>query len=425
MATSTSNTLRDLSDRLVDIQRPIRVLNAVRWDDEVKAEFFAQGFREQPSVDASYYEREKLSYNPAELRMALRDLGSEAHSRLGGDSPAAQLLGRSCRGYRLALSMIEARGTEAFGRYSAELYGTPHEVFHPGGPTVSDLADSIAMTLDRVEGPEVSTTDADVILSGAEAVVELQRRLDDSMGQGVAEVRLDDGIVADAAAGSDYIKLRADASFTVQNLATLEAHEGWVHIGTTRNGLAQPHATFLGKAAPPVTVTQEGLATVTEILSLRSHPSRLRRLINRVRGIELVLDGANFVELFEYLRVEGLDEEEAWQTAARIFRGSTPTGPPFSKDLAYGKGLALTYIYLRLALREQRPDRIPMLFCGKVDLQAMDLVLALFDEGLVEAPAFVPPPFRDTDALAAQIAFSRFLREVDFDQMIADRASRT
>ncbi|MDA3040524.1 MAG: DUF1704 domain-containing protein, partial [Actinomycetota bacterium] len=155
----------------------------------------------------------------------------------------------------------------------------------------------------------------------------------------------------------------------------------------------QPYCTFLGKAPPPATVTQEGLATLTEILSLRSQPSRLRRVVNRIRGIELVHNGATFVELFEHLRVEGLDEEEAWQTSSRIFRGSVPEGPPFAKDLAYGKGLVLAYAYVRLALRQGRPERIPMLFCGKVDLQALGLVNQLFEEGLVESPRLPPSRF--------------------------------
>ena len=59
-----------------------------------------------------------------------------------------------------------------------------------------------------------------------------------------------------------------------------------------------------------------------------------------------------------------------------------------------------------------------MLFCGKVDLQALGLVNQLFEEGLVESPRFIPEPFRDLHALAAQVAFSRFLRELDFDQLV-------
>ena len=73
--------------------------------------------------------------------------------------------------------------------------------------------------------------------------------------------------------------------FSQRDLDLLETHEAWVHIGTTQNGLAQPVCTFLGKAAPRTTVTQEGLAVLTEMLNLRSHPRRLAKLMHRIEGI--------------------------------------------------------------------------------------------------------------------------------------------
>ena len=424
---SEQQTVRELSDRLVGAQTDIRVLESVKWTEEVRAQFFADGFRRQPMVDRAYYQRRPLAFDPTELRRRFLRIEADTVNHLGSDSAVSQLLCLTARSYRSTIDLLEQRGTAAFGPISSELYGRPGDPFHQDGPTVLDFAESLDSTLLQMEGPldDVSYLGPDDpnAFTAEEAVVELQGRLDTSMGSGQVDVRLDDGLVADAAAGSTYVKLRADATFSRRTLATLEAHEGWVHIGTTLNGLAQPYCTFLGKAPPPATVTQEGLATLTEILALRSQPARLRRVVNRIRGIELVHNGATFLELFEYLRVEGLDEDEAWQTAARIFRGSVPEGPPFAKDLAYGKGLVLAYTYVRLALRQGRPERIPMLFCGKVDLQALGLVNQLFEEGLVESPRFIPEPFRDLHALAAQVAFSRFLRELDFDQLVTDSGS--
>ena len=42
--------VRTLSDRLVEAQRPIRILDAIKWDDDVERAFFARGGRELPSV---------------------------------------------------------------------------------------------------------------------------------------------------------------------------------------------------------------------------------------------------------------------------------------------------------------------------------------------------------------------------------------
>lgn len=421
MAETYEETVRALSDAIVDAQRPVRILDAIKWDDHVRDAFFASGCREQPVVDEDWYARRDLGFDLDAAREQFLDIELWINTSLGTTSTLSQLLKRTCEQYRLTLDMLEARGTEGFGPLAAQLYGTTDDVFHAGGPRVADLAGQFRDALSWVSDLPIDERDEKGI-DGESAVSLLQARLDDSMGPGMVHVVLDDGIVADAAAGSDYIKLRADAMFSERQLEQLESHEGWVHVGTSDNGRAQPYCTFLGKAPPPVNVTQEGLATLTEILSLTSHPIRLLRIADRIEAIALAEDGASFVEVVEHFRTLGLDEDECWQLVMRVFRGSTPTGRPFTKDLGYGKGLVLTYAYVRVAIRTGRLDRVPLLFCGKVDINNMGAVNALYDEGLIDPPAFLPEVFRDVNALAAQVAFSRFLRDLDFDRLAADYA---
>lgn len=421
MAETYEETVRAVSDAIVDAQAPVRVLNAIKWDDQVREAFFASGCREQPPVDAGWYQRRDLGFDLDAARERFLDIELGINTSLGTTSTVAQLMKRTCEQYRLTLDMLAARGTDAFGPLAAQLYGTSDDVFHAGGPRVADLAGQFRDALSWVTDLPIDERDERGI-DGQRAVVQLQARLDQSMGIGMVDVMLDDGIVADAAAGSSYIKLRADAMFSERQLEQLESHEGWVHVGTSDNGRAQPHCTFLGKAPPPVNVTQEGLATLTELLSLTSHPVRLLRIADRIEAIALAEDGASFVEVVEHFRTMGLDEDECWQLVMRVFRGSTPTGRPFTKDLGYGKGLVLTYAYVRVAIRTGRLDRVPLLFCGKVDINHMGAVNALHDEGLIAPPAFLPEVFRDVNALAAQVAFSRFLRDLDFDRLAADYA---
>jgi uncharacterized protein (TIGR02421 family) len=260
-------------------------------------------------------------------------------------------------------------------------------------------------------------------IPGTEAVVILQKACDASMGEGMVEVRPDDGIAADAAAGSDYIKVREDRMFSKRDLHLLETHEAWVHIGTTQNGLAQPVCTFLGKAAPRTTVTQEGLAVLTEMLNLRSHPRRLAKLMHRIEGIRAASEGASFVEVFELFRTDGLSEDDAWAATVRIFRGSLPDAGPFTKDLGYGKGLILTFLYVRLAIYLGRAHRIPLLFCGKVDLLDMVTLHQLEEEGLVEQPRFIPPPFDDIPSLASTLSLSGFSAMLDWSRLETDYAA--
>jgi uncharacterized protein (TIGR02421 family) len=411
--------VRELSDRLVDAQGTIRVLNAIKWDDRVREAFFAAGCTEQPPVDPAYYEGLPLGFDPDEMKARLRDLAADASARLGPLSPAGTMIRFMVEQFRVVIEMLEARGTPAFSAHSVLLYGSPDDVFHVGGPTAAALGAQIRAALEAFATPTMGLADPRDIPC-PEAVAILQGQLDRSMGPGTVQVRADDGIVADAAAGATSIKLNASRSFSQRDLDLLEAHEGWVHIGTTLNGLAQPVCTFLGKAAPRTTVTQEGLAVLTEVLNLRSHPRRLARLMHRIEGIAMAASGATFVEVFEAFRTDGMSEDDAWASAARIFRGSLPTLGPFTKDLGYGKGFVLAWVYVRLALQLGKLDRIPMLFCGKVDLLDLAVLHHLEDEGLVAPPAFVPPPFDDLPAMASTLSLTGFASSLDLARLESD-----
>jgi uncharacterized protein (TIGR02421 family) len=412
-------TIKELSDRLVGVQRPIKVLHAINWDDQVKADFFASGFREQPKIDRDYYARQSMRLDPAQTVEELRDFESEVMSRLGPLSPASVLMRFMGEQFRLTVEMIEARGTDQFSRISSLLYGTASDVFHAGGPTVADLALTMRKTLEaNAEGIARLGEGRDI--PGDVAVERLRARLDSSVGPGKIEIRVDDEIASDAAAGSDYIKMRGDRFFSQRDIDLLEAHEGWVHVATTMNGLAQPVCTFLGKAAPRTTVTQEGLAVLTEMLNLRSHPLRLAKLMRRIEAIRLAADGATFLDVFEAMRTDGLSEDDSWVVASRVFRGSLPEAGPFTKDLGYGKGLVLTLMYVRMAIRFGQTARIPLLFCGKVDLLDMAALHQLEDEGLLEPAVFIPPPFNDLPALATTLAMGRFTSQLDLDRLSID-----
>ena len=412
-------TIRELSDRVIAAQRPIRVLSAINWDDQVKQAFFDSGFKEQPRVDRDYYLGKSSKLDAADTTEELRSIEREAVMKLGPMSPAASLIRFMCEQYRLTIDLIEARGTPEFSTVSGLLYGTASDVFHVGGPTVGDLAKTMRESIEANATAIVSMVDERNI-PGYEAVEILRAALDVTVGPGVIEVIADDGIASDAAAGSDYIKMREDRFFSQRDIDLLEVHEGWVHVATTMNGLAQPVCTFLGKAAPRTTVTQEGLAVLTELLNMKSHPRRVDKLMRRIEAIQMASEGATFIDVFEWCRTGGLDEHEAWTTTSRAYRGSLPDAGPFTKDLGYGKGLILTLMYVRLAIRFGKTNRIPLLFCGKVDLLDMAVLHQLWEEGLVEPPRFVPPPFDDMPALGSTLAFSWFTAQLDLDRLAAD-----
>ncbi len=400
--------IRTLSDRLVEAQRPIRILDAVKWDQSVERAFFASGCRKLPPVTRDYYAARPLPFDPESKRREFRELERDLRRKLGADHPAGRIMARMCQEYRRVIDLLECRGTRDFGAISFDLYGSSADRIQAGEPALVDLGKRMAGVLDNL-ARDASYYD-ETALDAAETVRTLSSRLTQYFGDPSAvRVRLSDGIVADAAAGCDYIKIRDNATFTARDVRLLEVHEGWVHLGTTLNGQRQPVCTFLGKGPPSSTVTQEGLAVLTEFLSLASHPARIRRLTRRIEGIALAEGGANFLEVYRFFLREGYVPRDSYRYAMRIFRGSLPTGcGPFTKDLCYGKGFLLVYQFLRQAMSRGEARLAPLLFCGKTNLADLPTLAHLVDEGLVAPPRYLPPPFADLHGLSAWLCFADF-----------------
>ena len=414
--------VKALSDRIVKAQQPIRILDAIKWDDNIKQEFFKYKCRKLPAVTIDYYRNRPLGFEVAEKKQEFHQIERDLVRKLGQLNPLSVIMRRICREYQDVVYMLEARGTPDFSSISQELYGSSQDVFHVGDPTIAKLGSMMESTLSQLLQLDYLFEEPKTI-SAKDAVVILNEKIESVFpGEGLRAM-LSDGIVADAAAGTDYIKLRADALFNLRDLRVLEVHEIWVHLGTTLNGLAQPYCTFLGKGPPSATVTQEGLAVLMEIVTFSSSPDRLMRLINRVRAITLVEEGADFMDVFTFFKDKGLDDEESYIHSSRIFRGSSSDGMPFTKDLTYIKGFVLTYNFMRLAVNKGKPDRIPLLFCGKTMIEDMKVLVDLVEEGTVIAPLFLPPQFKDLMGLSSWLSFSRFMTSLNFRQLEQDYAN--
>ncbi|WP_314410035.1 flavohemoglobin expression-modulating QEGLA motif protein [Pseudomonas kuykendallii] len=416
--------VRALSDRIVEAQAPIRILDAVKWDESIRQGFLDNGCKRLPAVDRAYYEARPLGFDGAAKKLELQNIERDITRQLGQFNPVGQIMRRMCKEYRMVIRMLEARGTADFGLISQELYGAASDAFHAGDPTLADLGLMLSDYLNNIDG-RGDLKDEPKTLTAKEAVTMLQRRLDEVFGAGEGIIRVfeSDGIVADAAAGADYIKVRTDAMFNERDVRALEVHEGLVHVGTTLNGLNQPICTFLSKGPPSSTVTQEGLAILMEVIAFTSYPSRLRKLTNRTRAIHMAEEGADFLQIFEFFREQGYSEDSSYANSSRVFRGSTPDGLPFTKDLSYLKGFILIYNYIQLAVRKGKLEQIPLLFCGKTTLEDMRTLRQLVDEGLVAPPKYLPPQFRDLNALAAWMCFSNFLNHLSLDRIEADYAN--
>lgn len=421
--TEYRQTIRALSDRLVEAQTPIRVLDAIKWDDNIRQGFLKARGQKLPAVDRAYYQSRPLSFDADEKKQQFQQIERDITRQLGQFSPVGQIMRRMCKEYRMVIRMLEARGTPDFGLISQELYGSASDAFHAGDPTLADLGVMFSTYLDNI-ADRSDLKDEPKTLTASEAVALLQGQLNGVFGdEAVVRVFESDGILADAAAGADYIKIRADALFNPRDIRALAVHEGLVHVGTTLNGQNQPVCTFLAKGPPSSTITQEGLAILMEVIAFASYPTRLRKLTNRTRAIHMAEEGADFLQIFDFYREQGYSAEDGYSNTIRVFRGSTPDGLPFTKDLSYLKGFILIYNYIQLAVRKGRLEQVPLLFCGKATLEDMRTLRQLVDEGLVVPPKYLPPQFSDLNALSAWMCFSNFLNHLSLDRVEADYAN--
>jgi uncharacterized protein (TIGR02421 family) len=420
--TSYQQTIRQLSDRLVVAQKPIRLLDALKWDNEIREFFFKNKFTVLPPIDREYYERRPPGFDINQKRDEFYEIERDIRRYLGQFNAVGNIMLRMCREYRKVIDAIEFRGTPHFVRISQDLFGSADDVIYAGDLSLNDLAEMISDTLNNLDGQRILTEIDRKNISSEQAVEILQARLDRYFydSEIPIEVKLSDGIIADAAAGADYIKIRRDAWFSKRDLDLLEVHEGWVHLGTTLNGLNQPICTFLSKGPPSSTITQEGLAIIMEIFTMTSYPERVKRLTNRIHGIRMVEHGANFIEVFRHFQEQELSDEESYIATSRVFRGSTPEGGAFTKDLCYNKGFILIYNYIMLSVSQGQPQNIPLLFCGKTTLEDVGILASLIEEGLVIPPKFVPPQFADLAALSAWMCYSNFLNRLKLDRIEID-----
>jgi uncharacterized protein (TIGR02421 family) len=374
-------------------------------------------------VTRDYYLSRPLPFDPEQKLHEFHLIERDLRRQLGEFNAPGQIMARMCQEYREVVDLLAHRGSRTFADISERLYGSASDSFHAGDPNLVDLGHMMSDILDNLSHETIFGRD-DPELDAPQAVDLLSGRLKEYFRDPEAvRVRLSDGIVADAAAGSDYIKVRQNARFTARQLRLLEVHEGWVHLGTTLNGMAQPVCTFLSKGPPSSTVTQEGLAVITEIFSFASHPGRVRRLTNRIEGVAMAEAGANFLDVYRFFLEEGYDSREGYQHTMRIFRGSLPEGcGPFTKDLCYSKGFVLVYNFIRLAVSRGIVSRVPLLFCGKTNLADIKTIAQLVEEGLVAPPRFVPPQFADLQALSAWMCFANFLNRLSLKRIEDDYA---
>lgn len=411
--TTYKEKIKRLSQRIVEAQKPIRILDAIKWDHSIEQELRKSKFREMPKVGPEYYEKFPLSFDTEKKRDELLDIVRDVRATLGNEDSLGDLLVKTAEQYLDVVDLLESRGTKRFWECSTKLYGSPKDTLFDEKNTILGLGQTLYTILSGLEEHMIGPAYPEDV-PAEDVVDELNDRFKIYFPDGSVQAKLADGIVADAAAGGDTVKIKAGAMFSSRDIDILEVHEGWVHVGTTQNGNLQHVAKWLSKGPPRCSSTQEGLAVIMEIFTFRSYPRRARQINDRILGIDKAEDGANLLELLEFYRTEGYSEEECIYNVKRVYRGGmVEGGAPFTKDISYCRGFIENYNFMRAAIRAGRPDLIPFLFTGKIHVDDVPLLHQKYKEGIVDEPRYLPPQFRDLNGLTVWMSFSNFLNRVD------------
>ena len=415
-------TILEYSLQLIQVQKPIQVLDAIKWNEGFEEEIIKNNFKVMPTID---YNKNQLKYDPLKKLQELKELRLNMTKDLGEKDPLGAILIRNCLQYEDVIRMLMNRGKAEFYNYSKKLYGGPSELMGDGKTKLSDLAsimNSLLNSLDESQLGDIYQKN----MTAEEVVAELSKRLGTYFKDEKIKIKLSDGIISDASAGSDYIKIKKGMMFSRRDLDIFEVHEGWVHLGTTLNGLNQPYAKWLSKGPPCSTVTQEGLAVIMELFNFSLFPRRAKRLNDRLIACHMAESGANFLEIIDFFREKGQSETQSIQNAGRIFRGaSLEGGTPFTKDIAYLKGFVMIYNFMRTTIKEGRPELIPFLFTGKATLEDLPVLYDYHKEGVVSLPKYMPPQIRDLNGLAVWMAFSNFLNKMKLEDIMHEKDKKT
>ncbi len=282
------------------------------------------------------------------------------------------------------ITLVADRNTPRFLPGSRALFGDVE-------PELGALAGELLSSIDHDGRSGGDMLDAEAFARRAREELRHYRQQDRRFRSGV-EVRDD---IAGIMVSHGRFLIGRGARVAASRVGAALAHEIGTHVVTWYNGRLQPFRE-LQEGMAGYEPMQEGLAVLAEYLVGELEASRLRQLAGRVRAVELITDGADFVETFRVLHNEyGFAPRGAFMMTMRTFRGGG-----YTKDAVYLRGLR------RLLQRLANGVKLEDLYVGKVADAWLPYVEELRWRSIVQPPAVLPRFFTlpGTDARRRRLA---------------------
>ena len=397
--------ITEVSARLYAASQTIRILAHINWSGDVRETFFANNCNSLP----------KVSYANFDPRLTLQLVG-EAR-KLMADTDIDHWLERIAAKIQDSALMLAATGTADFYYYSERLYGKPTNPFIDGKTTPLELAKAFEQQIDSYASFDLGSP-LPFCYFAEEIAGQMRGATLELFGDDAPMVEIVDELSANALASPKLIRIRKTASFSDLDARQLISHEAHIHVATSINGLKQPHLKILAAGHPGTTKTQEGLAVFSEFISGAIDLDRLQRLADRILAIQMSIEGADFLEVYDFFLTQTNHPKQAFENSRRVFRGGVLSGgAPFTKDGVYLEGFIRVNNILKVIATSGRADCLRLLFCGKLDIEDMPILYKLEKMGLCQPATYLPPWAKDARYLLAYLMCTSFLSKMDMQQV--------
>lgn len=357
-----SPELLQLDQQLFDLVKDIDILDALNPLNYQlqKALFFESRYTQEPQF--SYRDH---NIDVFRLKRSLFNLPLEQIE----DADLAQLYVDVIDAYVDKIDQFKSVGTSDFLYDSLRYYGEPSEKDKRNAYFILHLPD-----MDKVKkAPRLKP----------EGFADLLRDFAAKEGYS-CQFSLVGAMIAKALVSGTTVKINSTASIDRTEAMALAHHELGVHLVTTLNGRAQP-LRVMSLGCPVNTMTQEGLAILSEYMAGHMTLPRLRILALRVLAVESLLKEKSFKNTFLMLKEQyQVDDEQAFTITARVYRGGG-----FTKDYVYLQG------FHRMLNAYETEENFNHLLIGKSSIEYLPLLTRLIDKGWLSAPQLITPAIRE------------------------------
>ncbi len=268
------------------------------------------------------------------------------------------------------ITLVADRNTSRFLSGSRQIYGDIEQ-------QLQALSDTILRQVPphTPDDRKSDVLDVRVFAERAREEIARYREQDPSFA---ARVEVRDDITGVMVSRGNFL-IGADTRIARKRVEATLAHEIGTHALTWHNGRHQPlQELYCGMAGyEPL---QEGIAVLSEYLIGGLSRPRLRLLAGRVKAVQHITEGADFIETFRRLHDEhDFSQQTAFTIAMRVYRGGG-----YTKDVVYLRGLARLLDYLASGGELER------LFLGKIALEHLPLVEELRWRRVIHPPRLLP-----------------------------------